>query len=116
MNAFNVNEWLRDQIGKSRADVLAGAKLAAAETKNVVKQSQKGGRAQRGNVSLQTRSAVSAASKADSRMRQFLMFAKQPSKRPLGVIAADWVLYRDIAVSWVENGHVKPDVLKLFGA
>jgi len=115
MTAFNVSHWLQDQVGRNRADVLSAAKLAAVETKNAVKQLQKGGRAQRGNVSLQMRAAVSAASKADSRMRQFLIFAQQLNKRPAGINLSDWAVYHDITVFWVENGCIQPDTLKLFG-
>jgi len=111
----DLTHWLETQIGLSRAEVLAAAMLKAQEAKDVVKQTQKGGRAVRGGVTMQMRAQVSAASKADSRIRAFLAFARDLKKRPTGVMAADWVLYRKITEGWVGLGDVDAVVLDLFG-
>jgi len=111
---FDITTWLENQIGQSRADVLAAAKLMAVDTKDAVKQSQKGGRAVRGNVTMQMRAQVSAATKADSRMRHFLTFARELKKRPAGITAADWALYEAIVSGWVDHGCVAPEALVLF--
>lgn len=111
---MDITSWLNAQIGRSRADVLSAAKLMAVETKNAVKQSQKGGRAVRGRVSLNTRSEVSAATKADARIRAFFNFARSPDKRPIGVTAVDWALCHQIAAGWVERGDVAANLLASF--
>jgi hypothetical protein len=110
----DINEWLSSQVGRSRGEVLIAARALAAETKNAVKQSQKGGRAQRSGVTMQMRAAVSAASKADSRARCFLKFVTELMKRPAGVTATDWALYGDIVQGWRGDGNVPKRVFELF--
>ena len=110
----DLTHWLESQIGLRRTEVLAAAELKAREARDAVKQTQKGGRAVRGGVTMQMRAQVSAASKADSRIRAFLSFARDLNKRPTGVMAADWALYRKITEGWVDAGDVDTVVLDLF--
>jgi len=110
------SDWLAEQVGKSRADVLAAAKGKAQEAKDAVKMTQKGGRAVRGGVTMQMRAQVSAASKADSRIRAFLKFVAELKKRPAGVTLADWTIYEQIAEAWEAQGDLsKEDLQRLFG-
>ena len=105
---LNINEWLVAQVGRSRADSIAEAKAKANDIKHALIH------AQRGRTSLQSRAGVSATSKIQSRLRYFLLFATKLDKRPTGTTVADWSLFQEITTSWVENGHVKPEALKVF--
>lgn len=107
-DAFKVTEWFEAQVGRGMAAVIADAEAKAAETKSAIIL------AQRERVSLHTRAVVSMISKADGRIRYFLAFARTLDKRPIGVIASDWALYRAIVAGWVEAGEVAPDVLSVF--
>jgi len=105
---FDVTAWLKAQVGQSRADVLAATKTLAADTRQAVVE------AQRGRMNMHQRAVISSVSKVDARVGRFQSFVTKLDKRPLGTTAADWGLYRDITVAWVENGCVKPEVLSLF--
>ena len=107
-DAFKVTEWFEAQVGRGRAAVIADAEAKAAETKSAIIF------AQRERVNLQTRAVVSMISKADGRIRYFLTFARTLDKRPIGVIASDWVLYRAIVAGWVEAGEAAPEVFAVF--
>ena len=107
-DAFKVTEWFEAQVGRGRVAVTAGAEAKAAETKSAIIL------AQRERVNLQTRAVVSMISKADGRIRYFLTFARALDKRPIGVIASDWLLYRAIVAGWVEAGEVAPEALSVF--
>ena len=114
MAGFDVTAWLTAQAGRSLADVRAEAKQKGAETKSAVIQAQRGGVAKRGRVSMQSRAVVSKASNADARMRAFIRFTASPVKRPPRVPPADWVLYQVIVASWVEQGDIDAETLKVF--
>ncbi|WP_262694359.1 hypothetical protein [Kordiimonas aquimaris] len=109
-DTFKITEWLEAQVGRSKADVILDAEAKAAETKTAIIMAQRDRR-----VSLQTRAVVSMISKADSRIRYFLTFARSLDKRPIGVIAADWQRYHAIVAAWVERSDVPPETLALFG-
>lgn len=105
---FDVTEWLKEQIGRSRVEVLADAKAIAAKTRQAVVE------ANRGRTSMQQRAIISVASKNDARVGRLLVFAQKLDKRPMATSVADWSIYHEIAAAWVENGCVKPEVLELF--
>ncbi len=105
---FDVTDWLRGQVGRSRADVLLDVKAKSAVTRQAVVE------ANRGRINMQQRAVISAASKIDARVGRFLTFATKLDKRPMGISVADWAIYHEIAQAWVESGCVKLDVLKLF--
>ncbi len=107
-DAFKVTEWFEAQVGRGKASVIADAEAKAAETKNAIIL------AQRERVNLQTRAVVSMISRADSRVRYFLTFTGTLDKRPIGVTASDWVLYRAIVAGWVDAGEASSDVLCVF--
>ncbi len=105
---FDVGEWLIEQVGRSREEVLTDARAVAKETRQAVVE------ANRGRMSMQQRAVISTASKIDARVGRLLTFVTKLDKRPMGTSVADWAIFRDITAAWVENGCVKPSVLELF--